>query len=76
MTTINHIAIIIAMEAEAEPLLKILNLTEITSSLYASYPCKLYSGTYSEGKVSIILQGKDPTFGVDNVGTVPGTKYI
>lgn len=67
---INNILFVFAMEAEAEPLRTRLDLKEIENSLLNS-PCKLYSGTYNGATITIAMNGKCPTFGVDNVGTTP-----
>jgi hypothetical protein len=68
---IKHIALIVAMEAEGQPLIEHLGLQKIdNSSPFA--PCVVYQGDFEEGKLSVVLSGKDGRFGTDNVGTVPG----
>ena len=69
---INHVLIIIAMEAEAAPLLQRLNLTE-TKLLKASFsPSVAYQGVLNNCKISVVTNGKCGTHNVDNVGTTPG----
>ena len=69
---IGHVLVVIAMEAEAEPLLKKLNLTQVpTTTLNSAAPCSIYTGTYNGCTVSVVTNGKCVRFGVDNVGTVP-----
>lgn len=67
---IKHALILIAMEAEAEPLLKALNLQKINSDSEYS-PFIIYSGSYKNFVVSVVTNGKCNKFGVDNVGTTP-----
>jgi 5'-methylthioadenosine nucleosidase len=67
---IKHVLIVIAMEAEAAPLLEKLKLSIIPSTAKNS-PCLLYSGSYKGCTVSVVTNGKCSKFGVDNVGTVP-----
>ena len=68
--TIQHVLVVIAMEAEAAPLLKMLNLT-IIPSLSKSAPCIIHSGLHKGCTVSVVTNGKCSKHGVDNVGTVP-----
>lgn len=69
---IKSVLILIAMEAEAAPLLEHLKLSkkdkicDITESV-------AYSGTYNSCQISVITNGKSERFGVDNVGTNPAT---
>lgn len=67
---ISHVLIIIAMEAEAAPLLKKLNLSTVPSA-YKNSPFQIHSGLYNGCTVSVATNGKCSKFGVDNVGTVP-----
>jgi len=69
------VLVLIAMEAEASPLLAALELPE-TALDHPWAPCKAYSGVFKGMKVSVVTNGKwtsanageDP---VDNVGTTP-----
>jgi 5'-methylthioadenosine nucleosidase len=67
---IKHVLIVIAMEAEAAPLLEKLKLS-IIPSVAKNSPCLMYSGCYKGCTVSVVTNGKSSKFGVDNVGTVP-----
>ena len=69
---INHVLVVIAMEAEAAPLLTRLNLS-ILPSISPNAPCIIYSGSYKDCTVSIVTNGKCGKHGVDNVGTVPAS---
>ena len=70
--TVSHVLVIIAMEAEAGPLISSLGyLTRVESDVRFA-PFKIYSGQHeSDCKVTVVTNGKDKRFGVDNVGTVP-----
>eukprot|EP00606_Chrysophyceae_sp_TOSAG23-5_P000111 GSChrysophyteH2.ASY1.ANO1.1540.1 assembled CDS len=73
-----HVLVLIAMEAEASPLLAALELPE-TALDHPWAPCKAYSGTYKGMRVSVVTNGKwtgTTSDGVveapvDNVGTTP-----
>ena len=69
---INNILFVFAMEAEAEPFRTHLGLQPIENILPNS-PCVLYSGSYKGATVTVAMNGKCPTFGVDNVGTTPAS---
>lgn len=69
-----HVLILIAMEAEASPLLKKLQLPEITMVGPSWQPCKAFSGTYEGMRISVVTNGKwraGEANSVDNVGTTP-----
>jgi 5'-methylthioadenosine nucleosidase len=67
---ISNILFVIAMEAEAKPLVDRLDLKQIPN-LAAHSPAVLHAGEYKGIKVHVATNGKSNTFGVDNVGTVP-----
>ncbi len=70
---INHILVVIAMEDEAKPFLsKLEDLAEIPCNTTPS-PFKFYSGKIKGFQVTVALNGKCRVYGVDNVGTTPGT---
>lgn len=67
---VNHVLIIIAMEAEAKPLLDHLSLQPVESNVpFAVH--KIYSGKYKDYRVSLVTSGHDKKYGVDSVGTTP-----
>lgn len=70
-TLVNHIALVMAMEAEALPLIEHLGLKQI-EKLPSHGTSNIYQGEVSGGKLSVILPGKDAKLDVCNVGTVPG----
>lgn len=66
-----HILIMIAMEAEAKPLLDKLSLQK-TELSHPWAPFDLYSGSHKGMRVSVCVNGKAiKAGGVDNVGTTP-----
>jgi hypothetical protein len=68
---ISHVLIIIAMEAEAEPLMNHLNLTKIPNKIPFA-PFELHQGEYKGKQLTVVTNGKDARFKVDNVGTTSG----
>ncbi|XP_028765665.1 5'-methylthioadenosine/S-adenosylhomocysteine nucleosidase 1 [Neltuma alba] len=68
---VSSIVFIIAMQSEALPVVNRFQLTEDTNSLFPQgVPWVCYSGTYKNLNINLIWPGKDPTLGVDSVGTV------
>jgi 5'-methylthioadenosine nucleosidase len=70
--SVQTIAVIIAMEAEAMPLVEHLGLKKVEPSPFAGpLPAVCYSGAVNGAAVHVCTNGKSPAFGVDCVGTVP-----
>lgn len=67
---IKRVLILIAMEAEAQPLLDKLKLMK-KDKLCAFTEAVAYEGMYNGCEIALITNGKSVKFGVDNVGTVP-----
>ncbi|KAH9307631.1 hypothetical protein KI387_035542 [Taxus chinensis] len=68
---ISSLLIVIAMQAEAVPLVNKFNLLEDEGSLFPkAVPWIRYHGTYKDLQINIVIPGKDKVFGVDSVGTV------
>ncbi|KAI4299896.1 hypothetical protein L6164_033317 [Bauhinia variegata] len=68
---ISTIVIIIAMQTEALPVVNKLQLKEDPDSVFPpGVPWVRYYGTYKDLNINLIWPGKDPTLGVDSVGTV------
>jgi nucleoside phosphorylase len=67
------VALIVAMEAEAEGLVESLGLNAVEpNQFYAHLPFRFFCGNYKNClEISITLPGKDSRFGVDNIGTEP-----
>lgn len=73
---INDVLVVIAMEAEASPVIEYLSLKEDKYFFPAQVPFKAYRGkSYNDCNITVVTNGKDETHGtgVDNVGTVPAT---
>lgn len=67
-----HVLVIIAMEAEAGPFISSLGQLSVVEPLVPFAPFKIHSGPHGASyKVTVVQNGKDKRFGVDNVGTVP-----
>lgn len=73
MTDINHVALLMAMQDEAQPLVDDLGLQLDTRLLDAKLPMRLYVGAYKGLQVSLLLSGKDERYDVDNIGTQAAT---
>lgn len=72
---VNHIAVIMAMEAEASHFIEQENLQLLDHSP-AYGVAKIYQGRIRGCEVTLILPGKDADLGVDHVGTAPGTARL
>jgi len=70
---LKNILIIFAMQAEAQPLIDHLQLTETTEAIKGPWPSKIFSGTHKECYVNVVLNGKDSRHNVDLVGTNAAT---
>lgn len=69
---ISTILFIVAMQAEALPLVESLKLQQDDGSLFPlGVPWMRYHGSYEGLNISIVVPGKCLIFGVDNIGTVP-----
>lgn len=68
--SIKNVLIVVAMEEEAAPIIKLLKLTP-ASAPDPNLPMKAYVGHYANLDVELILNGKDPMYGVQNIGTQP-----
>mmetsp|Transcript_24046 Transcript_24046/g.34445 ORF Transcript_24046/g.34445 Transcript_24046/m.34445 type:complete len:200 (-) Transcript_24046:76-675(-) len=71
-----HIVVLIAMEAEAKPLLDAYTTLEPHNcTVFSNAPCLVYTGKSGNGecRLSVVTNGKCQKFGVDNVGTAPAT---
>jgi len=68
---ISSVLIIIAMQAEALPLVSKFNLSEVEDSVFPKgVPWIRYHGVYKDLEINIVIPGKDTVFGIDSVGTV------
>lgn len=71
---IKNIVILIAMEAEGKPYITAMDLKKVESKV-PQFPTLFYEGEFHGGIVSVVLNGKDKRFEVDNVGTTPGNVF-
>lgn len=65
---VKKIALIFAMEAEAQPLIEALRLSPVDET---RLPFRYFTGTYRGLEIAIAYNGKDSRFDVDLVGTEP-----
>lgn len=69
---IQKILLVVAMDKEAEPIIKALSLQK--SSLHlGTLPMQAYEGRYHNLDIAMIINGQDPIYKVQNVGTQPAT---
>lgn len=64
---IKRVLFVVAMEKEAKPMIKILHLHSV--GRFDPMPMHAYRGKYNNLDVFLILNGKDPIYKVQNVGT-------
>jgi hypothetical protein len=69
---IKHVLVLVAMEAEASILIEHMSHLSPLASTFPHFPHKIVSGPHNGYTLSIVTNGKDAKFGVDNVGTTPG----
>jgi len=70
--SVKTIAVIVAMEAEAAPLIEHLGLKKQEKSPFAGpLPAVVFSGAVGDATVHVCTNGPARGFGVDSVGTVP-----
>lgn len=70
---VNHIVVIVAMEAEAAPIKDALGARSIPCPWPAWCPMTLARAEREHGTVSIVVNGQDPRHGVDLIGTQAAT---
>lgn len=64
-----RILVVVAMEAEAAPLVEALDATRLDP--HAALPMQTYETAHDGLAVRIVVNGRDPRFDVDSIGTVP-----
>ncbi|PRW33190.1 5 -methylthioadenosine S-adenosylhomocysteine nucleosidase 2 [Chlorella sorokiniana] len=77
--TIQTILLLVAMEAEATPMVEALGLkADSPPVIPPPAPCHSFSGRHAGANVHVVCFGKCKATGVDNVGTVPAalTTYL
>lgn len=72
---ISRVLVLIAMEAEARPLLDHLQLKQVDVKIPFA-PFLVYTGDYKGKTLTVVTNGKCGRFNVDNVGTTPGKEAI
>ena len=72
-TPIKKILILVAMQAEADPIIAALHLDESADRLDAELPFKSYRRAAVDQNILLMVSGIDPRYQVDNIGTQPAT---
>ncbi|MCG8475754.1 MAG: hypothetical protein MI784_09810 [Cytophagales bacterium] len=67
-----NVTIIMAMEAEAKPIIEELKLQPAANPA-PELPMRFFEGTLGQLQINLIVNGKDPRHGVDCIGTQPAT---
>ncbi|EOA17229.1 hypothetical protein CARUB_v10005503mg [Capsella rubella] len=71
---ISTVVFVIAMQAEALPLVNKFGLSEATDSpLGKGLPWVLYHGVHNDLRINVVCPGRDAALGIDSVGTVPAS---
>ncbi len=70
---IDHALILMAMYAEAAPIIEALELREDTQALDPRLPMRCFRGHRGALRVSLVIAGMDERHGVDLVGSEPAT---
>lgn len=73
MQSVSCVTILMAMQAEADPLIERLGLQLAQAPFAKSMPMAFYQGSRSEIKIALITSGIDSQHGVDLIGPVPAT---
>lgn len=68
---IKKILLVVAMDEEAAPIIKNLQLNKSPHS-FSGLPMKAYTGKYKNLTIALVTNGEDPKHRVANVGTQPG----
>jgi len=67
--TIQKIMLLVAMDKEAQPIIRQMQMKEIEHKIDAFLPIKVYEADTSKGKIILVVSGKCATHGVDRIGT-------
>ncbi len=70
--TFTRVLLVVAMEDEAAPIIKTLGLKE-SPDAFPKLPMKGYAGKYANLDIFLIINGEDPVYDVQNVGTQAST---
>ncbi len=72
-TPINNVAILVAMEKEAQPIIDSLGLTKNDRVLHQELPMQCYQKSIGSLHLSLIVAGMDERYQVDNIGSEAAT---
>ena len=70
---INHVAILMAMVDEAQPLIKSLALIENAKAIHQQLPMRCYQNSVNDVQISLLVSGLDSRYSVDNIGSEAAT---
>ncbi len=72
MKKFENICFVVAMYAEAQPIIDALELVE-DQSFCPKHPMRAWTGKYRNLQLSLVINGKDPETGLDLIGTQAAT---
>lgn len=70
--TIKKVLIVVAMDSEAQPIIKTLQLHQLPHS-FSGLPMRGYVGQLGKIELLLMMNGKDPVYKVQNIGTEAAT---
>jgi nucleoside phosphorylase len=70
---VNSILLVIAMQAEADPILAVLGIKEAGVPLEPPLPPIYYSTTHQGIQINLVVNGQDPVYQLDSFGTDAAT---
>jgi len=71
-TPLSTVVVIMAMAEEARPLIEALSFQPVPG-VFAPLPMRAYDARLKRLHVRLVLNGEDPVYGVQNIGTQPAT---
>lgn len=73
LTVIEKILIIVAMQAEAKPIIDRLVMDEMVQNFDNDLPFRYFTKVRQNQEIVLMVSGTDPRYGVDNIGTQAST---
>src|SRR5215467_15753566 len=71
-TPLSTVVILVAMAEEARPLIEALSFQPLPG-IFAPLPMRAYEGHLKQLQIRLVLNGEDPRYGVQSIGTQAAT---
>jgi len=68
---VDRLLLVVAMEAEARPVRSALGIGHESTELHPGFPARLYTGQVGHVSVGVAVNGFDPRFNVESIGSQP-----